>query len=974
MNYWLYARGEITGPFDADELVSRDDFRLTSLVCPEDRLGESGADWVCASEFGELKAALSGQDEPGTQENADGAGPTGEFTGLNTDSQAGPGGQEVVSGAEADITAAAGSGDGGDMKAAAAGSSGEAGAEESGSGGGFENELEQVYAEAVAPAADPEADGQASREILPDGSEPDGVPEADGGTDDGPGATAEAERAEGVEGESPDMSSDPDTIEMLRTLGYSEQEARQLIKFDGAVLEPEDGTGQQYSGAKTAREAAGQDSGCREKMPRGVLPADRSGADGGLAGPEKKFPRALGEVAPGWVATLKENEILQELAQDSTRFSFDSSEPDEEEETAADYMRAQTRERPQKSHARRPVYRRPEYSAGPDDEFEDEAEPQSGFSRRHITRAAQPAVSSDSSRQESEDDDTSISDMEFPQQMVSPSLLDTELYRADEPEKERAGQAGARPESDSASSASSDDNLPPARNMDLSALARDTISRDMEDGSSAVSGDMPPVVMREDLVTSPNLSPSPQPTVPPQFTAPPPRPTVPPQFTAPPPRPTVPPQSPQAVQSEDSASIADSAGPAAKADRDSQESGPFMGDIQARIAALSRTERLNATGEPKVFPAMTEETAGQNKTQMIPDVLPGNLFTEAFTKTSMQSGQMTASAALPAQEQSSIRMTRTHFSGVTGGVGIGTQNDLRTVHVAAEVRNARLTAPNVTQPGGAAPGAKKMLVVVLAGGLAAVVLLAAVFLLRGRGKAAAEQDPAATATQPDAGGTQVSTSAVPAAATAAQPSGEPPGLDAAAKSELAVSIVKQHSLPGGKGTIENWFANTLVAGLGGEPYEEKWESKSCYRSTCYVYYKLLQPRKEPLQYGFVVDTDARKIKSGINNKAVELLGGDDGMFSSPSGKANKLSPSASEPDYSNAARSASGKPAVKTRPAVKKKKKAASVPDQLPLPKDPHAGRSRARALIDEISADERSHYDSLMDDEYKKRKTSRDE
>ncbi len=187
-----------------------------------------------------------------------------------------------------------------------------------------------------------------------------------------------------------------------------------------------------------------------------------------------------------------------------------------------------------------------------------------------------------------------------------------------------------------------------------------------------------------------------------------------------------------------------------------------------------------------------------------------------------------------------------------------------------------------------------------------------------------------------------------------------------------MDIVRKYNLPGGKGTIENWFANTLVAGLGGEPYEEKWEGKSCYRNTCYVYYKLLQPRKEPIQYGFVVDTELKTIKSGINNKAVELLGGDDGMFSGKTPAASSTASQTYKPAQTGSARPAAAKkPAVKKKPAAPVRKKRASyggASDQLPLPKDPNSGRKGARALIDDMSAEEKAHYDSMMEDEYKKR------
>lgn len=934
MKYWLYAQGEISGPFNAEELVSREGFRLTALVCPEDKMGETGGDWKCASEFSDFNPAAPAE-TPEPQEQPEQAAE-----------------QEPAEAAREQES--------------------------------FEPEDDPAQQQPQEPAAEEPAP-EPYAETPPNDSKPG--EQKIGGNE--PVQETPSEN-------SPAGEPDSETLDMLKRLGYSEQEARQLVKFDGSALEtsaaaqpeqtPEHNAAQNPAGRPQARPAA---------KTAGKTPPAESGKAAGQP------PRALGEVAPAWLAALNENELLQELAQDSSRFALDSSDSEEPEETAADYMAAHPAPHHHKKHGRHGMQEALAYAQNNEEDFEEAPAPQPGARRpQQHRRHEQPHNSARGAPR----GDTSAHEMDFPQQIVSPNLLDTELYHAEDPAVKNSGAARAVPAREDLP-----EDLLSTRSMDLSALARDTmIGGVFVSGAAAAADRAATPTMRDNLVTSlgmpggelqhsqltqPSLTQSLMQSPEASATA-----VLPLQPTTVEPAPLPPADEPAAEPAPNPEDSTARSGISPAASKPASGEAAFMGDIQSRIAALSRTERsVSPTADPSFGMLGGATSVLDNRTQVpAPGALSGDMLTEAFTKTSLQMPGVSPGTAT--SFGGDLRLTKTQFSPLTDA-------GLRTVHVAEELPSARLTGERE------ASGGKRIIGLTILGLLILLVPAGLFLAVRGCGgkkkspeKASpapaseGQNQPAAQpgaeqpSAQPTSGapaGMTAETGANAAGASQATPASAAPADDIAglsAKSELAVSIVKQHKLPGGRGSIENWFANTLVAGLGGSPYEEKWESKSCYRSTCYVYYKLLQPRKEPVQYGFVVDTDSKVIKSGINNKAVELLGGDDtssaparaGATASQGTAGGRTNAAGSYDDYpaASSAKTGAGKtggssysPAGSGKPRNTARKKPSSLPDQLPLPKDPGAGKKKRRSLIEEMSADERGHYDSMMDDERKKRK-----
>lgn len=60
--YWIYSNGQIHGPYAPAELVKKDYFKITSLVCPEQALGYKSDDWKAASDFEDISACLPSSD------------------------------------------------------------------------------------------------------------------------------------------------------------------------------------------------------------------------------------------------------------------------------------------------------------------------------------------------------------------------------------------------------------------------------------------------------------------------------------------------------------------------------------------------------------------------------------------------------------------------------------------------------------------------------------------------------------------------------------------------------------------------------------------------------------------------------------------------------------------------------------------------------------------------------------------------
>ena len=59
MRYWLYAEGNILGPYEPAELLVVPSFNEESLICLETATGDNADDWKPASQLGEIASALS---------------------------------------------------------------------------------------------------------------------------------------------------------------------------------------------------------------------------------------------------------------------------------------------------------------------------------------------------------------------------------------------------------------------------------------------------------------------------------------------------------------------------------------------------------------------------------------------------------------------------------------------------------------------------------------------------------------------------------------------------------------------------------------------------------------------------------------------------------------------------------------------------------------------------------------------------
>ncbi|MFA6583338.1 MAG: hypothetical protein WCS77_03490 [Elusimicrobiaceae bacterium] len=909
MAYWLYSKGDIEGPFNIDELVGRDDFRPTSLVCPEDKLGESSEDWMCASEFDELRAALdsSGRaDAPYLPEQsvpAEKPGPETETDpGLIPEFDI-----ERVIGDPLDPEEPPRKDDSFELKRAP-----EIAVPED---AGHEASSSELFLRKL---------GYKNSEInkllkrKPAEVKPEATPEKASVS-----AKAKASGPAPQNTETPKPLSEPDydkeTVALLKSLGYSDAE---IAELDGMDLEG--GTKESDLNADELALARELEQTNVKKTARVVSELERKMPSSGVrtsSGDTMRLPRELGDVAPDWIKILDENEILQEMANDSMSFTAQDSE---EEETAADYMVDQPRARslnggdaaaglsargPEKK-ARTEQPRTEEYKTSPRGSVRLPAV------EKALLKAEPEAESSEGHGR----DDM----MDYPDR-VPASLFETAAgepapeesladlasgvsERAKEPQPSESSKSG--PGATPMETISG--NIPLGR-KDLSFLARDTVDPSVQpkkdflipEAKPAENGALPKAGFFGGSGVFSGAKPAP-------------------------------------VESGKTPSAGDSG-------------MSLMSEPQKEIADLSRTE---ISGTRRLSPSDAGAKA---------ETVGSSLF----------------------------RQTQATMA--------GTVNDMKTVHVAAELRNARLTGRDEAPSGG-----KRVIILFVAVMVLAVIGIVLMLLLKSDSGGRVKKTDSSVAETPGAAISQENASAVVPSSAAVAPTAQaapeaapqftPAPESSGAKSEFAINIVKKHLLPGGKGTVEGWLANSLVAGLGSQPYEERWEAKSCYRNTCYVYYKLLQPRKEPVQYGFVVDIEKSVIKSGINNKAVELLGKDDGTFGSGAPAAPKpadISP-VSAPE-SGAVETGSQAPVKKTEPAeaappdvvdevmpepapepVKKVKASVSkkkvplrkrttyegMPDQLPLPKDPAAGRPKVRLLIQEMTKEETDHYDRMMDEE----------
>ncbi len=128
---------------------------------------------------------------------------------------------------------------------------------------------------------------------------------------------------------------------------------------------------------------------------------------------------------------------------------------------------------------------------------------------------------------------------------------------------------------------------------------------------------------------------------------------------------------------------------------------------------------------------------------------------------------------------------------------------------------------------------------------------------------------------------------------------------------IAINIVKNHKLAGGRGSVAIWLSNSFLSGSS-SGLNEEWSATILHKDIFVTQYRLLRQRKEPVIYQFEVDVKKGAIVRGINNNAIELL-------DFPAKKKVVKKPVSKK------------KPARKVKP---KKKKLRTLP-QLPLPAPP---------------------------------------
>ena len=90
----------------------------------------------------------------------------------------------------------------------------------------------------------------------------------------------------------------------------------------------------------------------------------------------------------------------------------------------------------------------------------------------------------------------------------------------------------------------------------------------------------------------------------------------------------------------------------------------------------------------------------------------------------------------------------------------------------------------------------------------------------------------------------------------------------ASGSVQAVDIAKNHDLGMGKGKLSAWLQSSY-----GAAGQEDWSATQLLGDIYVVQYRLLRARQEPIAYQFEVNVKDGKLTKGINNSAIELLGG-----------------------------------------------------------------------------------------------------
>lgn len=102
---------------------------------------------------------------------------------------------------------------------------------------------------------------------------------------------------------------------------------------------------------------------------------------------------------------------------------------------------------------------------------------------------------------------------------------------------------------------------------------------------------------------------------------------------------------------------------------------------------------------------------------------------------------------------------------------------------------------------------------------------------------------------------------------ASEPASAP--VTASDRISSALQIVKNYKLSGGRGTINNWFANAFLSSSSSNAAE--WSATPLHEDIYVVQYRLPRSRQDPLIYQFEVDLAKQNLLRGINNNAIDLL-------------------------------------------------------------------------------------------------------
>ena len=89
--------------------------------------------------------------------------------------------------------------------------------------------------------------------------------------------------------------------------------------------------------------------------------------------------------------------------------------------------------------------------------------------------------------------------------------------------------------------------------------------------------------------------------------------------------------------------------------------------------------------------------------------------------------------------------------------------------------------------------------------------------------------------------------------------------------EKALSIVKNHTLSGNRGTVEQYLKQRYASQLE-QGYQASWSAEPLHKSTYIVKYRLNKTRLEPIVYVFQADTSSGKLTGALNNITLDLVG------------------------------------------------------------------------------------------------------